>query len=213
MDATNKFKRLQVDQIEKASRVAARAFQEDPIFVYYFPEDKKNNVVTHCKYLILLGMLSGEVYVTSNNIEGVAVWLTFRVEDQKIEKQPKEIIRMMRKVKRDNFSYRLFAEKFAVNAELAGLLRDQHANFPNWYLNMIAVDPIHQGNGYGGSLLRSKLEELDKQNLPCYLNTQNKNNLPLYEHFGFKLVGKARIPNTDFYYYGLLRDNKKIYSY
>ena len=44
-------KRLQEDQIEAASRVAARAFQDDPLFVYYYPDpiERKIKSVTRCE--------------------------------------------------------------------------------------------------------------------------------------------------------------------
>ena len=29
---------------------------------------------------------------------------------------------------------------------------------------------------------------LDMQKLPCYLNTQNENNIGLYEHYGFQVI-------------------------
>ncbi len=32
----------------------------------------------------------------------------------------------------------------------------------------------------------------------------------LYEHFGFELVGKAKVPNSNVNHYGLLRNKKKF---
>ena len=212
MRILNHLKRLQNDQIEAASRVAARAFQNDPLLVYCFPDpiERKIKSVTHCEYLILLGILSGEVFTTSSNIEGVAVWHAYDIKDQKIEKQSKEIIRRLRRVKRENFSDRLFAEKYSITAEIYNSLHNEHANFPNWDLTMIAVDPLHQGKGYASMLIKPKLRELDRQNLHCYVNTQNENNVSLYEYFGFELVGEIKVPNSNVNYYGMLRNKKKL---
>ena len=204
-------KRLQEDQIEAASRVAARAFQDDPLFVYYYPDpiERKIKSVTRCENLILLGILSGEVYTTSSDIQSVAVWNPYGITDQIIGKQSKEIIRKLRKVKREMFSDRLFTEKFGIISEIFNSLHNNHAKFPHWYLTLIAVDPLHQGKGYASMLIRTKLRELDKLNLPCYLNAQNETNVSLYEHFGFELVGKTKVPNSNFYYHGMLRNKKK----
>jgi len=211
MSKLNHLKRLQNDQIGAASRVAARAFQNDPLFVYCFPDldERKIKAVIHCEYMILLGILSGEVFTTSSNIEGVAVWHAYDIKDQKIGKQSKEIIRRLRRVKRENFSDRLFAEKYSINAEIYNSLHNEHTKFPHWELIMITVDPLHQGEGYASMLLRPKLREFDKQNLPCYLNAQNENNVSFYEHFGFELVGKTKVPNSNFYHHGMLRNKKK----
>ena len=159
--------------------------------------------------LILLGILSGEAYTTSSDIQSVAVWNPFGIIDQIIGKQSKEIIRKLRKVKREMFSDRLFTEKFGIISEIFNSLHNNHAKFPHWYLTLIAVDPLHQGKGYASMLIRAKLRELDKLNLPCYLNAQNETNVSLYEHFGFELVGKTKVPNSNFYYHGMLRNKKK----
>ena len=83
----------------------------------------------------------------------------------------------------------------------ACLLREGH--------EIIGVDPIHQSKGYGSKLLKMKLAEIDEQNLPCYLHTENRKNIQIYEHFGFILVGKSKIPNSNFYLHGMLRKKKQ----
>ncbi len=210
MSKLDHLKRLQTDQIEAASRVAARAFYDDPLFVYCFPDlnERKIKAVTHCEHMILLGILSGEVFTTSSNIEGVAVWHANDIKDQKLGKQSKEIIRRLRRVKRENFSDPLFAEKYSIYAEISNSLRNKHVNFPHWDLIMLAVDPLQQGKGYASMLIRVKLREFDKLNLPCYLDTQNENNVSLYKHFGFELVGKIKFPDSNVYYHGMLRNKK-----
>ncbi len=211
MSELNLLKRLPEDQIEAASRVAARALHDDPLSIYCYPDpiEKKIKSVIQCETLIILGILSGEVYTISGDIQSVAVWNPYRITDLKISKQSKEIIRKLRKLRREMPSDRLFTERYGIVTEIFNSLHNEHANFPHWYLTIIAVDPLHQGKGYASMLLRAKLREIDKQNVPCYLNTQNENNVPLYEHFGFELVGKTKVTNSNFYYHGMLRNKKK----
>jgi ribosomal protein S18 acetylase RimI-like enzyme len=203
--------RLREDQVEAASKVLARAFQDDPLFVYCFPDPIKREIktATHCKWLILLGILSGEVYTTSNEIEGVAIWHPYAIEDKKGGKLSKEFMKKLRKVRKELFLDPLYAERLTVFEEIANLFQQEHVNFPHWYLAFIGVDPIHQGKGYSSMLLKMQLTEIDKQNVPCYLHTENESNVKLYEHFGFDLIGKNKIPNSDFYHYPMLRNKKK----
>ena len=212
MTKLNHLKHLPEDQVEAASRVAARAMLDDPLFVKYYPDPIERDIknVIRCKNMILLGILSGEVYITSSNIEGVAVWNPHKIKDWRGGKQSKKIIRESRKVRREIYSDREFANRTSASMEIFNDLQNDFANFPHWYLTFISVDPEHQGKGYASMLIRAKFRELDKQNLPCYLNTQNEENLPMYEHFGFKVVGKKQIPNSNNYYYGMLRDKKKL---
>jgi len=82
---------------------------------------------------------------------------------------------------------------------------EEHANFPHWYLANIAVEPEYQKRGYGSMLLQEMLVTIDQQNLSCYLETQNQQNISMYKKFGFKLLEEAVIPNTEIEYYFMLR--------
>ncbi|MGB5909673.1 MAG: GNAT family N-acetyltransferase [Promethearchaeia archaeon] len=211
MNKLDHLKLLSEDQIEAASKVLGRAFQDDPLFVYCFPDpiERKIKIAIHGEFLILLGILSGEVYITSSNIEGVAIWHPHGIKDQIIGKQSKETMRRLRKVRKINFSDPLVIERIGIFEEIANSFQNEHVNFPHWYLAFIGVDPIHQGKGYASKLLRMKLAEIDEQNLPCYLHTENERNVKFYEHFGFELIGKNKFPNSDFYHHAMLRNRKK----
>ncbi len=211
MNKLDHLKRISEDQIEVASKVLGRAFQDDPLFVYCFPDpiERKIKIAIHGEFLILLGILSGEVYITSSNIEGVVVWHPHGIKDQIIGKQSKEIIRRLRKVRRMDFSDSLLIERMGIFEEIANSFQNEHVNFPHWYLAFIGIDPIYQTEGYGSKLLRMKLAEIDEQNLPCYLHTENERNVKFYEHFGFELIGKNKVPNSDFYHHAMLRNRKK----
>ena len=204
-------KRLSEDQTKSASEVLARAFQEDPYFVYLYPNaiERKIKSVNLLEYTILRGILSGEVFITSSDIKGIAVWHAYEIKDQKIRKQSKEIFRRRRKVRLEVFSDRLFLERYGIISEKFDLLRNEHANFPHWELDVIGVDPIHQGKGYGSKLLRMKLSELDKLNSPCYLSTVNERIIEFFEHFGFEIVDKVVVPNSELKVWAMLRKKKK----
>jgi ribosomal protein S18 acetylase RimI-like enzyme len=67
-----------------------------------------------------------------------------------------------------------------------------HPEEPHWYLPLIGVDPGLQHQGYGSALLRHALDRCDREGLPAYLESTNERNIPLYERFGFKVLGKIR---------------------
>ncbi|MFX0059268.1 MAG: GNAT family N-acetyltransferase [Candidatus Hodarchaeota archaeon] len=203
--------KLSKDQIEAASKVLGRAFQDDPLFIHCFsdPIEKKRKITIHCEYMILLGMVSGEVYITSSNIEGVAVWHPYGIKDQTIRNHSKDIIRRLRNARKEDFSDPLVLERISKFEEIANNFQKEHVNFPHWYLSIIGVDPKYQAMGYASKLLKRKLAEIDKQNLPCFLHTENGNNVQTYEHFGFKMIGKMKVPNTNFHFHGMLRKEMK----
>jgi ribosomal protein S18 acetylase RimI-like enzyme len=68
-----------------------------------------------------------------------------------------------------------------------------HPKEPHWYLSMIGVDPRLQGQGLGGELLRYSIARCDQDGALAYLETASPRNIPLYERFGFEVMGPFQI--------------------
>ncbi|WP_242107198.1 GNAT family N-acetyltransferase [Luteimonas aquatica] len=64
-----------------------------------------------------------------------------------------------------------------------------HPEEPHWYLPFIGVDPLQQGKGQGGALMRHALVRCDQDHMPAYLESSNPKNIPLYRRYGFELLG------------------------
>jgi hypothetical protein len=50
------------------------------------------------------------------------------------------------------------------------------------------------------------LDRADKEKLPVYLETHNKDNVPYYEKFGFQLIHTETIPNHGLDFWCMLRE-------
>jgi hypothetical protein len=75
----SKILRFDKSNIHLAGEVCTKAYFEDPLFCWFFPEISKSR-----KYLSVLFNVGfcytlkyGEVYARSSNIEGVASWLPY----------------------------------------------------------------------------------------------------------------------------------------
>ncbi len=64
----------------------------------------------------------------------------------------------------------------------------QKANY--YYIDLIAIAPSLKGSGAFRQLLEPILIRAKKEIMPVLLDTHDKNNVPLYEHFGFEVVGQ-----------------------
>ncbi|MDB4988992.1 MAG: GCN5-related N-acetyltransferase [Myxococcaceae bacterium] len=66
-----------------------------------------------------------------------------------------------------------------------------------WHVHAVAVDPEHQGEGVGASLLAHGMRELARlrtdRSVPVVLSTQRERNLPLYHRAGFELLGRHQM--------------------
>lgn len=77
-------------------------------------------------------------------------------------------------------------------AEVFGVLEQVGAGHPDathWYLPAIGVEPRSQGKGYGSLLMTRGLEMCDQGHVAAYLEATNPVGIPLYERFGFQVVG------------------------
>jgi predicted GNAT family N-acyltransferase len=79
---------------------------------------------------------------------------------------------------------------------------------PHWYLWVIGVEPACQGQGIGGKLLRAGLERADTSGLPCYLETMNPQDVPLYQKFGFTIASEGDMPHSGVRMWSMVRPGR-----
>ncbi len=193
--------RLTNTQIKPSADVLARAFQEDPLFSYFFPDeaDRENKLPHLFTFMIRYAVLRGEVYGTSK-YEGVAVWLpsaNFEMSpwrmlvsgglSMSLKIGIRGMVRMMR--------YMDYTET----------IHKRQAPLEHWYLPLIGVAPAFQGKGYASELLKPMFTRLDAVNLPCYLETLTQKDVSLYQHYGFDIVEEGTIPGTGIPVWAMLR--------
>lgn len=80
-------------------------------------------------------------------------------------------------------------EKLPVLGEVGETMAAYHPEEPHWYLAMIGVDPARQGLGYGSAILKESLRRCDEEGVMAYLESSNPRNVPLYERYGFEVMG------------------------
>ncbi|UCC16163.1 MAG: GNAT family N-acetyltransferase [Dehalococcoidales bacterium] len=191
---------------KQAAGTLARAFYDYPLLKHYYPENAVREKIAY--FFVASGVYSGtsrgEVYTTSADMEGVAVWILS-------DHYSMTFLRMIRTVP---FSVilGLLRNGFQRMESVGDYLDETHQRllpYKHMYLQMIGVDPQHQGKGFAGKLIKLMLTRLDVEKMPCYLETLDEKNVSLYEHFGFKLLEESNIPGTPLTNWAMLRDPVK----
>jgi len=54
--------------------------------------------------------------------------------------------------------------------------------------------------------VKAVLSRIDEEHLPCYLDTEEEENVPLYQRYGFRVVEELIIPDTDIRLWAMLRE-------
>ena len=197
--------KLRKDHIKPASQMLARAFEDDPISVYAYSDeaDIKSRLPYVYEFLLRYYLRYAQGYATSEQLEGIAVWQRYRRVKISFWHLLSSgaiwpAIKMGAKVGERMQPFFGYIEK--KHAELV--------SFPHWYLILIGVEPESQGKGYAAMLLRSMLSKIDEEGLPCYLETEKAKNVPIYEHFNFRIIDEFIVPDTTVKLWAMLRDRK-----
>jgi len=199
--------KLEKKNIKQASLMLSRAFKDDDLKdVFPDPEERKVKIPNVNEFLLRRNYSNVRAFTTSPQLEGIAVW----IPSDKIAKIP---------------FWRILASGAIWPAIRIGFkalkkiqaydqyLKRKHkelAPYKHLYLAVLAVDPIYQGKGYASKLLNEMLSEIDKECLPCYVETEGKKNVAMYKHFGFKVVDEFVVPDTKDKLVVMLRQPKAI---
>ncbi|MCU0652187.1 MAG: GNAT family N-acetyltransferase [Candidatus Omnitrophica bacterium] len=196
--------RLEEKHIEAAAGVFSRAFHNEPLKVLLFPDGKKRDEAGFhfFKFMLRYVILYGEAYAASENMEGAAMWLPSEYAIMTPELMAKAGVEELNVVMGKEF-----LAKVKPVYDFVEYRHTQNAPFPHWYLAFIGVDPDFQGKGFAGKLIKPMLSRIEAENLPCYLETQIEKNVSIYQHYGFKLIEKFFVPNTEMYFYTMLKGN------
>jgi ribosomal protein S18 acetylase RimI-like enzyme len=82
----------------------------------------------------------------------------------------------------------------APRSELWDWLDARLPSEPVWFLELIAVAPEAQGQGWGGALVEHGLDRARAARCPAFLETSRASNVPFYESHGFRVVDHGLPP-------------------
>jgi GNAT superfamily N-acetyltransferase len=164
----------------------ARAFRDDPVMVFMFPDAADRAAKLPRLFALLLdsalpfggcdiarGGETASIWRPPGRT-GISLW---------------EILRHLRAF----FSIYGFAGARRALSLLAAMERC-HPPEPHWYLMVLGTEPERQGKGFGGIVLRRRLVQIDRAHLPAYLEASRPENVPIYASVGFEPRGELPIP-------------------
>ena len=174
------------DRDDELARVLARAFFDDPVMDWLFPDEERRMkaMVPFYRFEVTETRRKGLVLAPTDP-GAAALWLP----PDAWRSSPLEIVRALPMGLR-SFGPRLIPRAVAT----LDALESVHPSEPHWYLSIIGTDPERQGEGFGAALIRSVTDRCDRELIPAYLESSKEANVPYYERFGFRVTGEVHVP-------------------
>ena len=178
-----------------------QGYSHYPLFNHYFPDPEKKK--KHLPWLFLKTIVYvrryGECWCTPG-AAGVACWLS---PGNTEFTTPRALLGgfalMPFRYGLKDFA-RIDAQESFVSKLHKKLMPGRHL-----YLWVLAVRPEYQGKGLGRRLVESRLAAPDAREIPCFLETHDRRNVPFYKALGFVLLEEAPVPDSDLRVYAMAR--------
>ena len=172
---------LRERDLPAAAAALSRAFHDDPLQMYVFPDSVERAARSPALFTPLLryGLLFGEVLTTAGGPVGAAVWLgpaAWEVTQERAKAAGLDELPTVLGA--------AAAERFL--SVLAAIDPYHHRDVPSahWYVMVVGVAPEAQGTGIGQALLQPMIDRADAAGQPCYLETAQPTNVAFYEKLG-----------------------------
>jgi GNAT superfamily N-acetyltransferase len=175
-----------------AAGVLARAFFDDPAWVWAVPQDARRRRVLAWFFSAAIDYAQrvGEVRVTEHT-DGAAILLP--------PHKPRLDAPQLMRAGLWQMTFRAGPGCFSRFLTMRRVLEERHdVDVPprHWYVWLLGVDPPRQRQGVGGALLESVRTQADAEGVPCYLDTTRERNLAFYRSHGFEVVYEGTLPRS-----------------
>ena len=163
----------------------ARAFDDDPVMRWFFPDDRRRAELNARFFRLRVGgLLAQEEVFTTDDHAGAACWAQpGRWEMGTLE----GLVFGLRVVSMTRSRTPLLARGW-------NMVDAAHPKEPHWYLAILGTEPEAQGHGVGSALLQPVLEDCDRNEVPAYLESSKESNIAFYARHGFRVTGEIDLP-------------------
>ena len=185
--ATTQVRHATSDEMPALARVLTRAFADDPVTAWVFPDeaDRLARLARFYGDLFLPRMAVGrdEIYTDEDQL-GIASW----TPPGQGETSALETLRLLPAMAA------LWGRWLPRAVRTLAYMESRFPKEPHWHLPFLGVAPEAQGQGLGSALMRPILDRSDREGVPAYLEASTPRSRELYLRHGFVVLDDMRLP-------------------
>ncbi|MEX2981196.1 GNAT family N-acetyltransferase [Streptomyces sp. C36] len=182
MQSPNTPKPIETGDTPEITRILARAFGDDPMMLWFFPDEDGREERLAEWFDVMLTHKYGPLGHCERTDAAAAFWTPPGTAEQHPDEGTLARING------------LLGDHVARLGEMLELVGEAAPQEPHWYLAVLGADPAAQGNGHGAALLLSGLAKADAAGLPVHLESSKQANIGFYERFGFTVRCEIHVP-------------------
>ena len=181
--------RLERAKFGEASDALARAFHDDPAWVWLIPNAERRARLLPWLFRVGFDVTAADVWGTAGTVVGAARWMPPGRPAMRVGPTLRALVTTPLRL---GFA----TGPFLSYGGAVEALRERAMPGRHWYLAGIGVDPAAQRRGIGTALLQPGLAAAARDGLPAVLLTNSAVNLPFYERNGFEVVQEGSTPEN-----------------
>jgi GNAT superfamily N-acetyltransferase len=198
--------RMGKKHIKPISLMLSRAFKDE--MKDLFPDAEERRIKEPCvsEFYLRCSYSYSKGFMTSPQMEGFALW---SYSEKRLAKRTFWRILSSGAIW---LAIKIGSKALKKMGRFDEYIENKHselAPFKHLYLDVLGVDPPHQGKGYASKLLKETFSKMDTEGLPYYLEADKEKNISMYQHFGFRILGEFDVPDSTERMTAMLRESKK----
>ena len=186
-EAEKPVKAASAADFEGVARDLSAAFVDDPLFTWFSRADSRRDAARLVFFRFLMRAVQGPGAEALRPASGgaAAVWMSSETQGPNTLMQELQALSPLLGLTGWG--------RFPRMLRLRSVMDKAHPmERPHAYLWFLGVTPEAQGHGIGSRLLKARLDQLDADGTPAFLETATERNVALYRRHGFDVISQYR---------------------
>jgi ribosomal protein S18 acetylase RimI-like enzyme len=177
-------RRARAEDFAPLAAMLARAFYDDPVTAWFYPDDARRMKHARRFFGIRLRQLAEqELIYTTPELSGAALW-TRPGRWREDLRQSLMLLPMLP----------VLLPRIVRSTAAVREIERRHPPAPHYYLSVLGTEPKQQGGGIGSALLGPVLQRCDFDAMGAYLECSKEGNVEFYAGHGFTVTERIELP-------------------